>query len=284
MPALPSTVGLNKGTPLARALVWLGCGLLPSVLVGACSLKDLSALSAGGEPPDDGTTEGGPSAEDDAGDDEPRDDADSPGSSDAGDAGKDAARDGDASVSCDDAAVRETEFRDPTIATSPPAEGTTLTWEQTDGVLVGKDGVSAHASVSSGQAITRFLRVTGFPFKSEVPPAAHVVGIEIEVRRSAKGSIFSGNVKDHGVGLFINNELGAVLRKKDGAWSESVVTEIYGGPNDTFEESIEGSILQDIYVLGAGVSAHITAYPTQTQTANIDSVRMKIYYCAPPPP
>lgn len=291
MPIPRPSIGVDPAFVLARSRAvrrrkilggWVGLALV--ALGVGCSFTDLSDLSAGGttDVPDADTPASEASADPDpttdAGRDgeTPREDA---GDAEAEDAGMDGSPELDAGVSCGDADVLETAFAAPGIVFSSPAAGATLTWTTPDGAKVAKDDTTAQAAVGSKQATSQFLVATNFSFG--VPPSAQIVGIDIEVRRFA-GSLFGGTIKDKGIGIALNGKPGTVLRVNEDGWSTVATTVTYGGATDAFGSSLKGEDLQDMFFLGAAIAVEISALPTQTQTANVDSIRMRLHYCEAP--
>lgn len=267
-----------------RAVAWWTAFAIAALGAG-CSLTDLSDLSAGGpsdipdadtSASDDATAEDSPHEPEPDGGKPPQEDGGEP---EPEDAGTDASSVEDSGVSCGDAAILETAFASPNIVFSSPAANATLTWTTPDGAKVAKDDVAAQAAVGSKQATSQFLVGTNFSFG--VPPSAQIVGIEIEIRRFAS-SLFGGTVKDKGVGIALNGKPGTVFRKNEDAWSTVATTVTYGGPTDTFGQTLLGSDLQDMFYLGASMAVDISAVVTQTQTANVDSIRMRLHYCEAP--
>lgn len=244
--------------------------------VVACSFTDLSSLEKGGSVvlEDDGSVsddasrdEDGGSAERDArGEDAPSNDDDDGGS----------VVETDAAVACKDgSSAQQTEFVAPFLAFTSTAADTTVNWTSADGALVAKDGVSAQAT-SGGSARSLFLVVSKFTF--DLPDEALVTGIEIEIVRSTSG--FFSTVQDAAIGITVKGQLGTVFRKNDGNWGGGTTTVVYGGPSDTFGQTLTGAdVRSDPFFLGAAISVQLSASFGEKATASVDGMRVRLHYC-----
>lgn len=278
-------------------------------LASACSLADLGSLSSGDDVADadvaneDATTPigdtdtgalGEDAALDDSGDeDASRDDA----SGDGGDGGDDAGADMDAALDASDAAsvdgggdagsdggstpchgapVKSTPFVKPQAAFNTSNASSSVDWNNEMNALT-EDGQTANAT-SYMSAKSHYLVVTHFPFG--VADSIRVVGVELQVVRRSQGvSTLPGNVADDVVGLAFKGVASAVLVKEPGIWSTTAATITYGGPTQTFGETITGADVNDLENFGAGISVVFTPPGGSVAIAKIDAIRMKLYYC-----
>lgn len=269
-------------------------------LVTACSLADLGALSSGDAVADadvaeeDATTSGedGGGSEDDAAlvDSGDEDVSDTDASSDAGD---DAGTDLDAALDasdasdaggasdagwtpCNGAPVKSTPFVKPQVAFGASYDESSVSWSNEDDAVM-ENGQTANATAYIASK-SDYLVVTDFPFG--VADSIRVVGVELQIVRRSQGiSNLPGNVADEGVGLVFKGAASKTLLKEPGTWSATATTITYGGPTQTFGETITGEDVNDLSNFGAGITVAFTPPNGGLATAKVDAIRMKLYYC-----
>lgn len=269
------------------------CGCIASVLVTACSLIDLDDLTAGSmsddpdaEPLPDGGRPPSPDGSDGSIVEEP--DGHVPKEDASLDGGGGRNDDADAAPEptspCEGLTTESTPFLSPRVAFPIKKQGGTLSWTTPDGALT-KDDSSAQAA-SSIQKTTEYLSVSNLT--PGLPSDARISGFEIEIIRFFS-NLTGGAVNDDGVVMTLNGQPGTAPKKSSDGWTSYSKTVTYGGPTETFgitlKDTKTGQWLtgadanSNPFLFGAAISVVVGGLVVQTQTANVDSMRVKIHYC-----
>lgn len=153
------------------------------------------------------------------------------------------------------------------IKTSAPAYPTASTLNGVaDTGPNANDGTNAALGTTSGQAI----ECKGFDL-SAIPNGAQVLGITVEIERSA-----TANASDAAVTLMGLH--GRPQNKAAGAWPAVAAVETYGGPDDTW--GVEGLLTDQLKDANFGVLLVVkrTSEASPINTAAVDFVRVTVTY------
>jgi hypothetical protein len=135
---------------------------------------------------------------------------------------------------------------------------------------------SATALVALFTGGTHYLKVTGFGFN--IPSYASICGVRVEIEKRAGGLSIGAWVRDNDIRIVKANAVtGTDGGDDDSDWSgtESVYT--YGGENDLWGATLTPA---DVNAPGFGVaiSANLNGLLFVFPSAQIDNVRMTVYY------
>lgn len=151
----------------------------------------------------------------------------------------------------------------------------TISWLTPNNAQI-SDDLYATATLTLGTT-SNYLRVTGFGFS--IPTGAKILGIKAEIEKSYIGV---NAPTDNSVKIIKSNNIpGGSERGKSGAWTTTDTYYTYGGPTDLWGTSWNSSNINN-----SGFGVAISATNTSAGTAQVDHVRMTVYYSggAPPPP
>ena len=218
-------------------------------LAAGCSLVGLDGLSGGDEPPEtDAATDGGGTPD---------------GSPSEGGSTADGARPGPAPPRCATPKAYGPLF--PSVADSVGGGGASAAFEN----ALALDGKTATATVDDGP--TEQLVVQGFGFL--VPETAQVVGVSVEVVRSADQA---GRASDQDV-LLVGGAAASESRAALVEWPTQLAPATYGGAGDAWGVALTG---KDVSAPTFGV--RLTARRlsgAESFDVHVDAVRVTVYAC-----
>ncbi len=122
---------------------------------------------------------------------------------------------------------------------------------------------------------TYYLKATGFNFS--IPSYAAICGVTVEVESRATGLLLAAAVRDNDVKLIKGGTITGNDYAKAGDWGSSDGYRTYGGPTDLWGTTLTPADVNAAN-FGIAISARIIALIAALPTADIDHIRMKIYY------
>jgi hypothetical protein len=127
---------------------------------------------------------------------------------------------------------------------------------------------------------TCYLKATGFNF--HIPATADICGVEVEIERKATGLILTAAVSDDEVKLVKGGTITGLNKKKSITWPSSDTYTTYGSSNDLWGTTLTPAEVNDPN-FGVIISANITSLISVAPSADIDHIRMSVYYNVPLP-
>lgn len=149
-------------------------------------------------------------------------------------------------------------------------DGNPVAWS-TPGNAVSQNGSSATAVLTEVLSTSHVLRSTGYGFA--IPEDATIVGVKLEVYVALPAQVAEGPIRLTLGGAAVGDDKSSYMRWNHVQWNT------YGGATDLW-----GLLLTPADVnassFGADVSAQYDAVEFE-ETANIDAVRITVYYTTP---
>lgn len=131
---------------------------------------------------------------------------------------------------------------------------------------------------------THYLKITGFNFS--IPSYASICGVAVSIRRRANGLVFllSAGVRDNEIKVIKNGAItGDDRANKTDNWPGSLQSANYGGSADNWGTTLSPADV-NASNFGIAISAKLTALAAALPSAEIDDVKMTVYYYATPLP
>jgi hypothetical protein len=123
---------------------------------------------------------------------------------------------------------------------------------------------------------TNYLKVTGFGFS--IPSYASICGIEIQVEKRATGLNILSWVRDNDIRIVKNNAVtGDDLGDDATDWSTTESTFTYGSTNNLWGTTLTPAEV-NASNFGIAISAQMTGLLAALPSAQIDNIRMTVYY------
>jgi len=151
-------------------------------------------------------------------------------------------------------------------AVDDSSNGGQTTWSN-PGNVSADDSSSASTSLLGGQT-SDYLKTSGYGFS--IPSGVNISGISVDVKRY-KNSI--GFIQDSAVRIIKGGVIGATDRSNGTAWSTTPTYQTYGSSSDLWGQSWTPA---DINSGSFGFA--ISVLDGSTETANIDAIRITVYY------
>lgn len=134
---------------------------------------------------------------------------------------------------------------------------------------------SAAAILSILTGNTNYLKTTGFGFS--LPATASITGIVVEVEKKATNINFLTSITDNNVRLIKNGTLTGSNRAKPADWTSSPGYFTYGSSSDLWGTTWSPADI-NAADFGLAFSAKINGLISLLPVANIDHVRMTVYF------
>ena len=152
--------------------------------------------------------------------------------------------------------------------------GGSLVWSSPSQAIT-KDGIGATLA-TSGFGISHYLKATNFGFS--IPPGATILGIKVDVYRSANGQTGSNAVLDSQVKIIrADGTVGALNKAGASTWPTPITDAQYGSSSDFWGESnwTPAAINNSNFGVALAVAGNASG---ANRTASVDSVQVTIYY------
>ncbi len=170
-----------------------------------------------------------------------------------------------------------------TLSAGPNGPGTcaddngvgTQTWNNPSNASTsGGLDVRATSSVTTSNRTSHYLKCTDFGFS--IPSAATVVGVVLTVERSVASNNSNG-VTDSSIKLVKANAIQGSSRTTITTWPTTDAEEDHGGSTDLWGSSWTASDINDT-TFGAAVSAALSIFASNNNTARVDTMTITVYY------
>jgi hypothetical protein len=123
---------------------------------------------------------------------------------------------------------------------------------------------------------TQYLKATNFGFT--IPTDAAICGVVVEIERTDGGFLSIGTgIRDNQVSLVIGNSVTGNNKAAAGNWGTADTYVTYGGSGDVWGTTLTPAIVNSSN-FGVAISAKFNGIAALVPSADIDHIRMIIYY------
>ncbi|OGY90712.1 MAG: hypothetical protein A3B31_02620 [Candidatus Komeilibacteria bacterium RIFCSPLOWO2_01_FULL_53_11] len=147
-----------------------------------------------------------------------------------------------------------------------------IAWSSVDNIKADDSSVAV-AILTATNAESHYAKGTNFSFS--IPTTATINGVVLEVEKKVGTCTVGTSISDNSVRLVKNGSVSGDDKQQGTAWPTSLTYATYGGAADLWGLSLTPA---DINLTNFGAVIQAMAVPAATCRANIDAMRITVYY------